>query len=284
MSPPKDKNITSPHRLAGILQELEEDYVYSATRRSTPEGANITRYVGYSLQSERDLRTKLVSFGTNATTITLFPDPQRAEYVAAPNLASLINSPSGVVRILSPSNEPIGQEFGYVISSGQSFETRLPFAEGDSWYDVLLGEEPSKSVSDEFDDLTQSTWADDFESGISSNYSIGLKQLLQLGGYEAIEELRTRIFKYALPPERADESLRIVGKIKDKATSSARFSLLIDALASKSTWIRHGATIGLSFLRNPKAVEAIDTAAQNEPFSELKDLMSQVSSSLQRKK
>jgi hypothetical protein len=119
-----------------------------------------------------------------------------------------------------------------------------------------------------------------FEDGFDSALSLELQRLVLRYGDTAVEIVSDLIFGNRVAPQVAAEALRCAGEMKNEGTQEARRRLLERALASPSHVTRDGAVIGLSHLRDPRTIPALEAAVAREDYRLLRanmlDLLEQL--------
>jgi hypothetical protein len=105
-----------------------------------------------------------------------------------------------------------------------------------------------------------------FEDGFDSSLSLELQRLVRRHGDATLEALSDLVLKEQVCPEVEAEALRCLGGMRDQPTYEARRLLLERALAGSSHVMRDGAVVGLSSLSDPRAIPAIEAAAERENY------------------
>jgi hypothetical protein len=95
-------------------------------------------------------------------------------------------------------------------------------------------------------------------------------------GDAAMEIVSDLILQNRAAPEVAAEALRCLGQVQSEATHEARRRLLERSLSSASHVTRDGAVAGLSSLRDPGAIPALEAAAAREDYRLLRANMFEV--------
>lgn len=103
-----------------------------------------------------------------------------------------------------------------------------------------------------------------FEDGFDSALSLELLRLVLRHGNATLEIVADLILQNRVAPQVAAEALRCLGEMRDKATGEPRRELLERTLACSSHIIRDGAVVGLSNLRDPRTVPALEAAVARE--------------------
>jgi hypothetical protein len=119
-----------------------------------------------------------------------------------------------------------------------------------------------------------------FEDGFDSVLSLELQRLVLRYGDTPLDIVSDLIVESRVAPHVAAEALCCAGEMKNEATLEARRRLLERALASSSNLTRDGAVAGLSHLRDPRTIPALEAAAAREDYRLLRanilDLLEQL--------
>jgi hypothetical protein len=105
----------------------------------------------------------------------------------------------------------------------------------------------------------------DFEDGVSNTFSEGIEYILQEYGNKGIAALENALIQSEKVSCIA-ETLRTLGLVDDVRTAEGRFRILVRLLRHSSAVVRDGASIGLAYLDDDKAIPEIDKAIQQEPL------------------
>ncbi|HUS59173.1 MAG TPA: HEAT repeat domain-containing protein [Planctomycetota bacterium] len=109
-----------------------------------------------------------------------------------------------------------------------------------------------------------------FEDGMESDFSRQLESAIRQYGLQAICEIDHLINGAQSGAEVASEALRWIGLLSHPPTHKYRLWVLKKSLSSESPRIRDGALLGISFLDDPEAIDALREAIQKESQTELK--------------
>ena len=131
-------------------------------------------------------------------------------------------------------------------------------------------------LASEIERLFAAAENENFEDGFNSVLSLELLRLVLQYGDAALEIVSDLILQQRSTPEVAAEALRCLGQVPSDATHEARRQLLERSLTSVSHVTRDGALIGLSNLRDPRAIPALETAAAREDYRLLRANMLEV--------
>jgi HEAT repeat protein len=131
-------------------------------------------------------------------------------------------------------------------------------------------------LASEIEGLFAAAENENFEDGFSSVLSVELLRLVLQYGDAALEIVSDLIFQNRAAPEVAAEALRCLGQVQSQVTHEVRRRLLERSLASASHVTRDGAAIGLSNLRDPRAIPALEAAAAREDYRLLRANMFEI--------
>ena len=116
----------------------------------------------------------------------------------------------------------------------------------------------------------------EFESGMDSDFSTELENLIKEFGNSALIIIADIIIEQKTSPEIAKETLRSLGFIYHSPTHPFRLWLLEKSLNNPSNRVRDGAILGLSHLDDPDAIEFLRVALPKEEHSRLRKDMEQL--------
>ena len=122
------------------------------------------------------------------------------------------------------------------------------------------------ALADEIEDLFLAARSESFEDGFDSALSLGLQALVLKHGEAALEIVSGLILDERVSPDAAAEALRCLGEMENAGTREARRELLERGLDCSSHVARDGAVIGLSDLRDPRTIPALEAAAPREKY------------------
>lgn len=141
---------------------------------------------------------------------------------------------------------------------------------------TAISAEPSYEVGRLMENIFSAARNEVFEDGMESQFSKELVSLIWKHGQVAILEAARLIASEKVDPIVAAEALKWVGRINDGKTHSFRLWLLKRGLTSSNAQVRDGAGLGLSFLGDPEAIQALSQAASIEQSPELKSDLKQI--------
>lgn len=129
-----------------------------------------------------------------------------------------------------------------------------------------------------------------FEDGMESGFARELQRLIRQGGNQVTAELyylvtHEKVDSTSSPPVNpavAAEALRWLGLMHDPATYSYRLALLQRSLNSSAACVRDGELLGLSFMKDRKAIPHLGEAMAREKIPQLRRYMERVLSKLER--
>lgn len=188
-------------------------------------------------------------------------------------------------------DDPIGSELRFehsatdVPPSGSLSDagTPLPVTMQSPKRYILHGLESSTTLRDPAEDvydvvarLFRAAKEEEFEDGMESDFSKGLRSLVTAYSKRAIEAMTHLIVYEKVNPEVASEALRSLGSLEDVESYQYRRWLLERALQCSSPVVRDGAALGLAFMDDPHAIAYIRQAINREQCSELREDMEQV--------
>lgn len=110
-----------------------------------------------------------------------------------------------------------------------------------------------------------------FEDGVQGDFSTKLMGMIEQFGsiaISAMEQIARRDNKHI---EASAEALRWIGLIDNPPTHNHRLRLLMKSLDSKWPAMRDAAILGISYLDDPKAKDALVRAMEQEPIPSLRD-------------
>lgn len=107
---------------------------------------------------------------------------------------------------------------------------------------------------------------DRFEDGFDSTLSLELHRFVFKHGEVVLGIVSDLILGGRVAAEVAAEALRCVGEMENEATHEARRRLLERGLTCPSHVARDGAVVGLSTLRDPQTIPALEEAAAREDY------------------
>lgn len=117
----------------------------------------------------------------------------------------------------------------------------------------------------------------DLEPGMTNEFSEGLEEIVERYGELALLEIQDIILNNETASSIASEALKYIGNTDSKVWQYERRLMLETCLLnSNSVWARDGAGLGLSFLGDPKSVEILQRAIQQETSQALKKDLTQV--------
>ena len=117
----------------------------------------------------------------------------------------------------------------------------------------------------------------DLEPGMTNEFSEGLEEIVERYGELALLEIQDIILNNETASSIASEALKYIGNTNSKVWQYERRLMLETCLLnSNSVWARDGAGLGLSFLGDPKSVEILQRAIQQETSQALKKDLTQV--------
>lgn len=166
-----------------------------------------------------------------------------------------------------------------------SFETHVSWPQGDTAIESPDSTVPSTSpreLSDHMASLCRTARYEHFEDGMESDFSRELTATICRYGHRAVEVLETLLFTGSLDDGVSSEALRWLGLIAHGPSCLARRRVLEGAIFSTSARMRHGATLGLSFLNDPHALQYLKRAADAEAREWLRRRMLQVIAHLEK--
>lgn len=117
---------------------------------------------------------------------------------------------------------------------------------------------------------------EEFEDGMESEFSKGLRSMVTAYSKRAIEAMTHLIVYEKVNPEVASEALRSLGSLEDAESYQYRQWLLERALQCSSPVVRDGAALGLASMDDSHAIAYIRQAVNREECSELREDMEQV--------
>ena len=120
-----------------------------------------------------------------------------------------------------------------------------------------------------------------FEDGMESDFSLALAGFITSYGHLAMDVIISLVLSGQVNTEVFSEALRVVGRLRHKATHRDRLWLLERSLYSPSARVRDGATVGLSFLDDPIGADPLRFAIEREAIPELREDMKQVLTQLE---
>ena len=103
-----------------------------------------------------------------------------------------------------------------------------------------------------------------FFDGMNSPLAEKTGRIIALNGDCAVEALKRILDVCQNEIESVEEILRQVGLLQDEPTRRQRLNLLTGMLASREARIRDAASLGLSFMADPTALNALCAARQAE--------------------
>jgi hypothetical protein len=121
-------------------------------------------------------------------------------------------------------------------------------------------------LAGEFEGLFAAAVNESFEDGFDSALSLELQRLVLKHGEAALEIVSDLILGSRVAAEVAAAALRTVGEMENEATHDARRRLLERGLRCPSHIARDGAVVGLSALRDPQTIPALEAAAAQETY------------------
>ncbi len=124
----------------------------------------------------------------------------------------------------------------------------------------------STELATEIEGLFLAARDEDFKDGFDSPLSLALQALVLKHGETALQILSERILDERTSPDAAAEALRCLGEMENPGTQEARRRLLERGLDCSSHVARDGAVIGLSDLRDPRTIRALERAAAREDY------------------
>lgn len=147
---------------------------------------------------------------------------------------------------------------------------------------IVSSANASRLLREQVLQLLKSGRDETFEDGIMTTFSRSLVKLVRQTGEPVVYA-----FALAIDTDKGDheviaEALRWLGKMTHQSTKDARLWLLEHFLFSDVPQIRDGATLGLSFMNDPSALEYLRDAVNRERVEELREDMAQVLEQLTR--
>jgi hypothetical protein len=124
----------------------------------------------------------------------------------------------------------------------------------------------STRLESEIEGLFGSARYETFEDGFDSTLSFELQRLVLRHGEMTLQIVSDLILEERVAPQAAAEALRCMGGMENPTTRETRRQLLERALDCSSHLTRDSAVIGLSDLRDPRSVTALERAAAREPY------------------
>lgn len=115
-----------------------------------------------------------------------------------------------------------------------------------------------------------------FEDGMESHFSRELTAAIIQYGDLAILVMADLITADKVSPSAASEALRWIGDLEHKQTHRSRLDLVERSLGCSSMVVKDGAVLGLSFLDDPHATDALEEAMQSETSEILRSDMERV--------
>lgn len=128
-----------------------------------------------------------------------------------------------------------------------------------------------RAITRTLDALVERARDENFEDGMDSNLSIGIRVLFRNYGESFAGVLDERLKQSDISARILTEILHTLGNIEDDATRDWRFARLVDFLRSPLTLARDAAAVGLSYLDDKGAVPYLHEAIRretNEAFRE----------------
>ena len=124
----------------------------------------------------------------------------------------------------------------------------------------------------------------DLEPGMDNSFSIGLEQVVEKYGNEALDVVIQIILSAETSSSIAMEALKYIGDSDSSKWHDERRLVLEECLLkSRSAWVRDGAGLGLSSLDDPRSLPAVKLAFSQESSSALKEDLLLVLDQLERK-
>lgn len=122
-----------------------------------------------------------------------------------------------------------------------------------------------------------------FESGVISDFAKDIIAVVYNHGGRAVEEIGALMLSEAGNPLVSAEALRSLGQIAHPTTYRERLWVLQRSLRCSSPITRDGATIGLAWLDDPAAIQALEAAIDRETYVGLKQDMQRLLRQLRRR-
>jgi hypothetical protein len=114
---------------------------------------------------------------------------------------------------------------------------------------------------------------ENFEAGMESPFSHELEELVKSYGAAPLRESARLIDEEKLGANVLAEALRWLGLMDDRNTEDERLQLLTRCLRHQSPIVRDSATLGLTYMEDPRAIAPITEAIRTETVSELREDM-----------
>ena len=121
-----------------------------------------------------------------------------------------------------------------------------------------------------------------FEDGVETDFSRNIVQLVELYRESAVEAFRRMLSQNLLEPRLVAEAFRWFGQMEDSASHVKRRELLEKYLSHHSPYIRDGAMVGLAYMDDPAALDALRNALQHETITELRKYIQETINQLNR--
>lgn len=109
-----------------------------------------------------------------------------------------------------------------------------------------------------------------FESGSESKFSLFINRFIHLLGKEGIKLLDSSLLEYKLSEEVIIEAIRTLGEMKNPATLTDRFIILVRYLDNESPFVRDAAALAFADLGVKSAIPYLELAADREIFFAVK--------------
>ncbi|HUT95770.1 MAG TPA: HEAT repeat domain-containing protein [Thermoguttaceae bacterium] len=135
-------------------------------------------------------------------------------------------------------------------------------------------------LMNEIEALLAAAENESFEDGFDSVLSLELQRLVLQHDGVALEIVSDLICEDRAAPDVAREALACLGEMEDEQTHNGRRRVLERALACSSHVARDGAVTGLSDLRDPRSIPALEAAAEREDYRLLRTNMLELAGQL----
>jgi len=147
-----------------------------------------------------------------------------------------------------------------------------------------LATEVNPHLVREIRDLFEQGACEFFQDGVESAFSRTLLRILKQHGRQAFEAIAEYLFSGKAKPDVASEALRRLADSSDASTLPNRWSILRHSLNDRSPRVRDGAILGFAAIDDPRAKKLLLEARNAEQISELRALIDQVISQLERER
>ena len=134
---------------------------------------------------------------------------------------------------------------------------------------IKMSAQREETIVDRMRFIFKKAESDLFETGIISEFSRNLEEIIKIYGVPAIDVLGDLI--YSTTNEVTVEALQALGRLHHNPTYESRLWILERCLTNSDPKTRDAAGLGLASMNDPRALPYVKRAVEKEPINSLRD-------------